>query len=183
MVCWSLAVARSVCDGVVLVLPAEGEVPDEAWDADSVVRGGYSRSDSVRSGLKAVPAEATEIVVHDGARPLAPPDLWSAVIGAVRSGAAAAIPACPVTDTIKQLGACGPVTLDREALVAVQTPQAFRAEVLRQAHARAQDTTDDAALVEALGCTVALVEGQAANLKITTRTDLLMASALIGGGA
>ena len=125
----SVAVARSVSDGVVIVAPPQDAAREGA------VAGGATRSDSVRAGLAAVPEDATIIVVHDAARPLASVELYRRAIDAVHSGADAAIPGIPVTDTIKVV-ADGVVvsTPDRSALVAVQTPQAFRAGVLRAAH-------------------------------------------------
>lgn len=177
---WSLDAARRACSGVVLVLPADDVDAAPSWDADLVVAGGISRSDSVRAGLAAVPPGAEVIAVHDAARPLAGAAIWARAIDAVRRGADGAIPVVGVTDTIKSVGADGvPVTLDRSGLVAVQTPQTFRAEVLRSAHRRGGDATDDAALVEAGGGTVVLVPGHSRNLKITHPDDLLVAAALL----
>jgi 2-C-methyl-D-erythritol 4-phosphate cytidylyltransferase len=175
---WSLDAARLACEGVVLVVPPSH---DRAWDADRIVIGGTTRSASVRAGLAAVPADAAVIVVHDAARPLARLELWRSVIEAVVAGADAAIPGTPVTDTVKVVGPDGQLsTLDRSSLVAVQTPQAFRAEILRKAHAGGDDSTDDAALVEAAGGTVVLVDGPVDNIKVTTRSDLITAEALMG---
>jgi 2-C-methyl-D-erythritol 4-phosphate cytidylyltransferase len=174
---WSLETARQVCDGVVLVVPAGST--EGPWDADEVVGGGATRSQSVRAGLAAVPDTAEIIAVHDAARPLARAALWQAVLDAVVAGADGAIPAAPVTDTVKEIGSDGRlVTLDRSRLVTVQTPQAFRAEVLRRAHLAATDATDDASLVEAAGGLVVLVDGPADNLKVTSPPDLVMAAAL-----
>ena len=179
---WSLESARAACDGVVLVLPAERlEGAGRDWDADSFVVGGATRSDSVRAGLAAVPDDADIVAVHDAARPLAPVELWRRVIDAVTGGADAAVPAATVTDTVKEVGLDGHlVTLDRSRLVAVQTPQAFRADVLRAAHRGCPEATDDAALVEAAGGGVVLVEGPPGNLKVTSPTDLVVAAALAG---
>lgn len=153
----------------------------EPWNADYVVPGGLSRSQSVRSGLDRVPASAEVIVVHDAARPLARLELWQAVIGALADGADAAIPAAPVTDTVKEVGPAGRLTtLDRSALVTVQTPQAFRASTLRDAHRSDSEATDDAALVEAAGGRVVLVPGPGENIKITCAEDLHLAAALLG---
>jgi 2-C-methyl-D-erythritol 4-phosphate cytidylyltransferase len=118
---WSLASARQACEGIVLVLPAgKAADPSHRWDADVVVSGGASRSASVRAGLAGVPAYADIVAVHDAARPLARLDLWRSVIEAVAAGADAAIPATPVTDTVKEVGPGGRlVTLDRARLVAV----------------------------------------------------------------
>jgi 2-C-methyl-D-erythritol 4-phosphate cytidylyltransferase len=129
--------------------------------------------------LAAVPASAGVIAVHDAARPLARLPLWRAVLEAVQAGADGAIPAAPVTDTVKEVGADGQlVTLDRTRLVVVQTPQAFRAAVLRRAHLSGADASDDAALVEAVGGRVVLVAGAAENVKVTNPSDLVVITAL-----
>jgi 2-C-methyl-D-erythritol 4-phosphate cytidylyltransferase len=179
---WSLGSARQACEGIVLVLPAQHiSEHARAWDAEVVVPGGTSRSESVRAGLAAVPDHADIVAVHDAARPLARLPLWQSVIGAVAAGADAAIPATAVTDTVKEVGPDGHlVTLDRSRLVAVQTPQAFRAEVLRRVHSEGKDATDDAALVEASGGRVVVVEGPADNIKVTSPADLVVAAALAG---
>jgi 2-C-methyl-D-erythritol 4-phosphate cytidylyltransferase len=171
---WSVGTARSACEAVVVVLP-----PGEDWDGPPVaaaVVGGATRSDSVRAGLAAVPEGAEIVLVHDAARPLASHALFAAVIDAVRAGADGAVPAVPVPDTIKRVEDGKVVaTLDREGLVAVQTPQAFRADVLRAALAGGAQATDEAALVEAAGGKVVVVPGDPLNLKITTPHDLARA--------
>lgn len=170
---WSLASARASCDGTVLVLPPGTE-------GGTGVAGGATRSASVRAGLAAVPAGAGIVVVHDAARPLAPLAVWARVIDAVRAGADAAVPVLPVSDTVKRVAGTAVIeTLDRRTLVAVQTPQAFRAEALRAAHTGLADATDDAALVEAMGGTVVTVAGDPRNLKLTRPEDLVVARALI----
>jgi 2-C-methyl-D-erythritol 4-phosphate cytidylyltransferase len=118
-------------------------------------------------------------VIPQGARPLAGADLFARVVGAVRDGADAAVPAVEVTDTLRHRSG-GPV--DRKGLVAVQTPQAFRAAALRRAHAAEPEATDDASLVEAAGGKVVVVEGSPANLKITRPIDLAIAEALLRFG-
>jgi 2-C-methyl-D-erythritol 4-phosphate cytidylyltransferase len=160
--------ARRASDGVVVVVPAA----DVAIEGG--VAGGASRSESVRNGLEAVPLEATIVCVHDAARPLASDELFAAVVAAVRAGADAAVPAVPVTDTIKVVDGSGAVvaTPERASLVAVQTPQAFRASALRRAHAGGAEGTDDAALVEAAGGRVVTVPGEPWNAKITHPDDL-----------
>jgi len=174
----SVATARDVCDGVVVVLP-EGDVL-AVPEADVTVPGGETRSASVRAGLAAVPLDADVIVVHDAARPLAGADLWHAAIDAIRRGADAALCAVPVTDTVKRVdGERVVATVDRGELVAVQTPQAFRAAILRRAHDGGRDATDDGALVEAAGGTVVVVPGSPANLKITHPHDVVIAEALL----
>ena len=164
-------VARAASAGVVVVVPPEDAVRERG------VAGGATRSESVRAGLAEVPADATIICVHDAARPLASRALFQAVIDAVRAGADGAVPAVPVADTIKFVDAGGLVidTPDRSRLVAVQTPQAFRADVLRRAHTDAVDGTDDAALVERMGAAVVTVPGESWNRKITDAEDLAWA--------
>ena len=97
------------------------------------------------------------------------------MLAAVDAGADAAVPAVPVTDTLRDVDGG---TVDRQRVVAVQTPQAFRAAALRDAHAGSPDGTDDASLVEAAGGRVVVVEGDPANIKITTRVDLALAEVL-----
>ena len=171
---WSRDVAHSVGSGVVVVVPAE------AATAEGGVVGGATRSESVRRGLAAVPSEATIICVHDAARPFASEHLYREVIAAVVNGVDGAVPALPVTDTIKQVNAQGMVldTPDRASLVAVQTPQAFRAAVLRAAHESGNEGTDDASLVERVGGKVVVVNGEAINRKLTTPEDLEWARAM-----
>ena len=174
---WSVAVARESSDGVVVVLP-----PDVA-EQEGGVAGGASRSESVRRGLAAVARNATIICVHDAARPFANEDDFRRVIEAVVGGADGAVPAIPVADTIKVVDDTGQVmrTPPRGSLRAVQTPQAFRAEMLRRAHAARGESTDDAALVEAQGGRVMVVDGDILNRKITTRDDLEWARAQQSG--
>jgi 2-C-methyl-D-erythritol 4-phosphate cytidylyltransferase len=177
---WSVAAARDACDGVVVVVPAD-RVAGES-EVGGAVAGGATRSASVRAGLAAVPADAEIVVVHDAARPLAGADLFRRTVAAVRAGADAAIPGVPVTDTVKQVDDGRVVaTVDRSRLVAVQTPQAFRASVLRRAHDAEPEpeATDDAALVEALGGRVVVVAGDPRNLKLTSPDDLVVARALL----
>jgi len=121
-----------------------------------------------------VPEDAEIVVVHDAARPRATPDLTAAVIGAVRQGADAAVPGLVPADTIKVVDEGGWVeaTPDRDRLRAIQTPQAFSAGALRAAHAGGGEATDDAALVEATGGRVMVIEGESDNVKVTTRADL-----------
>jgi len=175
---WSLAAAAATCNGVVAVVPADrlGDAPPGA------VAGGPTRSASVRAGLAAVPDDAEIVVVHDAARPLAGAELFHRTVAAVRAGADAAVPGVPVTDTVKRVeGGRVVETVDRSRLVAVQTPQAFRAAMLRRAHAGAHEATDDAGLVEGLGGTVVVVEGDPRNLKLTSPDDLVVARALLAG--
>ena len=183
---WAVGASARWSQGVVVVLPAEQAAGEAAWrpshlDHDDagrvvVVAGGVLRSDSVRLGLARVPADAQIVLVHDGARPLAGDGVFERVICAVRDGADAAVPVIELTDTIRHRDGG---TVDRRELVAVQTPQAFSAGVLRAAHAGEADATDDATLVEAAGGTVVTVEGDPHNLKVTAPDDLTVAQALL----
>lgn len=148
------------------------------------VAGGATRAESVALALRAV---ATELVaVHDAARPLLDPALVAALVAALdaRPDAAGAIAATPVADTIKRAADDGrtiAATEPREGLWAAQTPQLFRTEVLRRAHAEpgAGTATDDAMVVEATGGRVLLEPAPAENLKVTTPADLRLAEAVL----
>jgi len=173
---WSMSTARDASDGVVLVVPEADVIIEDG------VAGGRTRSESVRNGLAAVPADATIICVHDAARPFASAGLYAQVINAVAQGAACAVPGIEVIDTIKVVDSAGTVvsTPDRASLRAVQTPQAFRAHILREAHAAQGESTDDAMLVESMGQRVVVVVGHADNRKITVPADLEWARAKVG---
>ena len=148
------------------------------------VSGRETRQGSVRSGLEAVaPLNPGIILVHDAARPFASPALVARAIAAAAESAAA-VPAMPVSDTVKQVDDTGRVaaTLDRSRLVTVQTPQAFAFPPLLDAHRRAaaagrDDFTDDAALAEWAGMAVAVFAGERANVKLTTADDVARAEA------
>jgi 2-C-methyl-D-erythritol 4-phosphate cytidylyltransferase len=172
---WSVAAARTVADGVVLVIPSDG-VDDPEPAVDVVVAGGATRSASVRAGLAAVPDDAEVVLVHDAARPLATHDLFRAVVDAVLAGADAVVPVTPVVDTITD--AAG-IPVDRDALRAVQTPQGFSARALRTVHAGHPESTDDATLVVAAGGRLRQIHGERWNLKITEPDDLLVAGSLL----
>jgi 2-C-methyl-D-erythritol 4-phosphate cytidylyltransferase len=142
----------------------------------TVVQGGGMRQDSVWLALQAVPRDADIIVVHDAVRPLITRGLIDAVVAAVAESGAA-ICALPITETIKRVHQdVVQTTLDRSELWAVQTPQAFRAALLREAHEKARRDgvvgTDDAMLAERLGHQVRVVRGLVENVKITTPEDL-----------
>ena len=183
----SVATALRCTAGVVLVVPATdvGREQSRAADARVVVAGGRTRTASVRAGLAAVPRSGLLVCVHDAARPFASDDVFRRVVDAVRAGVDGAVPGVPVTDTIKRVDADRAVveTPPRASLVAVQTPQCFRADVLRRAHSGGADGTDDASLVEAIGGRVVVVEGDARNRKITHPEDLDWARGLaVGAG-
>ncbi len=173
----SVAGARSIADGVVVVVPAERRDVDAVTFTDAVVvPGGATRSASVRAGLAATPTSATHILVHDAARPLAPPTLYRDVVEALGDGADAVVPVVPVTDTICDTDGRA---VDRTALRAVQTPQGFKASVLRSVHEDEPEATDDISLVRAAGGKVRVVDGSARNRKITEPEDLIAARAVL----
>lgn len=139
------------------------------------VTGGPRRQDSVAAGLAAIPESCQYVLVHDAARPAVSTELVTSVRERLKLGDVdGVIPALPVTDTIKRLEAGLVVeTLDRSSLVTVQTPQAFRADALRQAHAQIrEDVTDDASMLEKAGMSVSTVAGDERNLKVTYPNDL-----------
>jgi 2-C-methyl-D-erythritol 4-phosphate cytidylyltransferase len=176
----SVRAARSVAQHVVLVVPPNYQGNGEG--ADVVVVGGSTRAASVRAGLEEC-GDADVIVVHDAARPLATPALFSSVVDAVHAGADGAVPGLAISDTVKRIRPDGDVTVvvateARDELFTVQTPQAFARDALTRAHANGLDATDDAALVEAMGGRVVVVPGEIENVKITVPGDLAMASSI-----
>ena len=165
-------------DAIVVVAPPEWEEPaillaEElgASKVSSCVTGGETRTASVRAGLAEVPEDAAVVLVHDAARPVLPDQVVQRVIGALGEGYDGAVPALPLTDTVKRVrDGVVTETLARDELVAVQTPQGFVAPVLRAVlHG---DGPDCASLVEANGGRVRVVEGDERLLKVTTRADL-----------
>jgi 2-C-methyl-D-erythritol 4-phosphate cytidylyltransferase len=176
--------SSGLVDGIVVAVPADRT--DEAKliiGADAtVVAGGSTRTESVRRALEAVGA-AELVLVHDAARALTPPAMIARVVGALRDGHEAVVPALPVADTIKAVDANGVViaTPERAGLRAVQTPQGFAADLLRRAYQRSEsaEATDDAAMVENLGAQVFVVDGDPLAFKITTELDLVLAEAVL----
>jgi len=148
----------------------------------AIVAGGRSRAESVLHGLNAVPADCEIVAVHDGARPLVSVDEIERIIEKARETGAACLVGA-VTDTIKSIrGDEIAATLDRNKLRRALTPQAFKTDVLKRAFEVAElneTITDDSYLVEKLGHPVAFVEGNASNIKITDRRDMLLAEALM----
>lgn len=142
----------------------------------AVVPGGRERGESVSLALAEIPAEAELVLVHDAARPLVSAELVKRVLDPLEEGWDAVVPALPVSDTIKRIeGERVVETLERRSLVAVQTPQAFRAQALRAAYAAKHDeATDCAALIEARGGRVCWVEGERRLHKVTTSDDLAL---------
>lgn len=195
------AALASGCEAVVAVVPASllAEARALLGPDVPVIVGGAERQDSVDAGLGALPAEVDVVLVHDAARCLTPPAVFTRVADAVRGGCVGVVPALPVTDTVKQVApeedrsgaahASGAGTElvvgtpDRSVLRAVQTPQGFRREVLERAHATARSAgssaTDDALLLERLGLPVVVVPGDERAFKVTRPLDLLLARALV----
>ena len=152
--------------------------PVTAAAALAVVPGGLTRRESVAACLAALPDDAEVVLVHDAARPLVPEAVVRRVLGELANGAEAVVPAVRVADTVKEVTAGHVVrTVDRSALRAVQTPQGFRRAVLARAHAdwRGPEPSDDAAMIEALGVPVRVVDGAAEGFKITGPLDLRLA--------
>jgi 2-C-methyl-D-erythritol 4-phosphate cytidylyltransferase len=180
----AVAAATAASDGVVVVVR-----PEDA-DCEQAIPGGATRAASVRAGLAAVPDDAAVVCVHDAARPFADTAVFAAVIAAVRGGADGAVPGVAVTDTVKVVadvinGVRDVVsTPARSSLVAVQTPQAFDAAVLRRVHDTDAhgEATDDASMVEATGGRVVVVAGDPLYRKITTPEDLAWARGIVTDG-
>ena len=174
-------------DAIVLVAPPGWEEPaillaEElgCGKVNSCVAGGATRTQSVRNGVAEVPPDAAVALVHDAARPLVTDDVIARVLGALNEGWDGAIPVLSVADTIKRVEGDRVVgTIDRSELRAVQTPQAFVADVLRHALARDGDWTDCAAAVEAAGGRVKVVDGDPRLLKVTDASDLERVAALL----
>lgn len=179
----SVAAAASVADGVVAVVPG-GLAPPGLPQVEGklmIAPGGEHRAASVRSGLVAVPDDAKIIVVADAAHPLASPALFAAVVDAVRGGAGGALPGLPLTEVIARVDAHGTRVggVPREGHVLVQMPHAFRADLLRAAHASGEDGVEDSTMVAALGARVVVVPGDPMNLHVTTPHELELARRLV----
>lgn len=190
-------VASEAIGPVVLVVGAEHL--DEASAAlqraglavSAVVAGGDSRQESVRMGLAACPVDAEVVAVHDAARPLVSARLVARTVAALVDPWVAVAPGLPVVDTMKLVEASAPAdgggrvlrTVARSDVWSVQTPQVFSAAALRAVHARpAGEVTDDLMLIEREGGDVRLIEGDPRNFKITYRSDLAIAEALLAVG-
>jgi len=180
------AVAAASVTGVIVVAPPGFEDPVreavERFGVEAVVAGGGTRQASVVAGLSAVGADAERILCHDAARPLASSDLFTRTLEALE-GWDGVVPVLRVVDTVKRVqdGAIEG-TEPRDRLALAQTPQAFLAAALRDAHDRAAADgfhgSDDALLLERAGYRVRAIEGERTNLKITTADDVRLAEAL-----
>jgi 2-C-methyl-D-erythritol 4-phosphate cytidylyltransferase len=180
--------ASTACDGMVVVLPSAHL---ERWTAPAgvvVVTGGATRAQSVRAGLAAVPARAAVVVVADAAHPLATPALYRRVVDTVLAGADAAIPGHRLSEVVKEITMTETATtgtvveagrsLQRETHRLIQTPHAFAAGWLRDAHANATEAVEDSEMVAAAGARVIVVDGEPANIHVTTREELVLANLL-----
>ncbi|RST22863.1 2-C-methyl-D-erythritol 4-phosphate cytidylyltransferase [Streptomyces sp. WAC04770] len=195
----AMAASRAV-SLVVVVAPPDGapevkHLLDEHSLPDHtdylVVPGGDTRQESVGLGLDALPEDVSVVLVHDAARPLVPVETVDSVVGAVRNGARAVVPALPLADTVKEVepavvpGEPEPVlaTPVRARLRAVQTPQGFDRDTLVRAHAEValdgEGATDDAGMVERLGEPVVVVPGHEEAFKVTRPLDLVLAEAVL----
>lgn len=149
-----------------------------------LVEGGEKRQNSVYNALEKIEADTDLVVIHDSVRPFVTEDILMEAI-AQASAHKASVVAIPITDTVKEAKLHGFVkrTLRRENLWSVQTPQVFDYELILRAHKRAREEnfigTDDASLVERIGCSVKVVEGSPDNIKITTAEDLIIAEAIL----
>ena len=148
-----------------------------------IADGGATRFHSVQSGLSLVDAPEALVAVHDGVRPFVSPEVISRCYAEAEAHGAV-VPVIPVVETVRQLVGEGSITVPRDAYRLVQTPQTFRATLLRRAYEQPyRDAfTDDASVVEALGCAVTLVDGNRENIKLTTPFDLIVAKALVDSG-
>lgn len=174
-------------DSIVIAAPPGWEEPAillaeqlGAGKVSAVVAGGATRAESVRLGVAEVPGDAAVILVHDAARPILDEGVIERVLAPLSEGWDGVVPALPVPDTVKRVSGDEVVeTLDRSELVAVQTPQAFLADVLRRA-VEGGEASDCAALVERAGGRVKWVEGDQRLVKVTTREDLALVEGWLG---
>jgi len=187
MLHWSVDALRAVSEVDEIVVALPGEYLHEAPPGTLGVAGGETRSQSVQAALAAT-GEGDPVIVHDAARPLAPPELFRLALAEVsRPGVDAVVAAAPVSDTIKEAASDGRTvarTLDRSRLWAVQTPQVFRRSALEAALAQSvpEDlaaATDDAWLIEQAGGSVRVLPWTAPNIKVTTQLDLRLAELLL----
>jgi len=168
-------------DAIVVAVPAGWEEPAIVLAEElvtskvaAVIAGGVTRAHSVRAALAEVPEDALVVLVHDAARPLIDDAVIERVLLPLSEGVDGVVPGLPIADTVKRVELSLVVeTVDRTALVTVQTPQAFRASALRSAYdGSIEGATDCASLVEACGGSIRVVEGEPRLLKITTPADL-----------
>lgn len=188
LIYYSLDSFYGKADETVLVLPAQdigpwGEKIKKRYGNLEIVAGGKHRQDSVRNAVGVLANKLGVVFIHDVARPFLNKSLLDRLLsGAEKYGAC--VPFLPVRDTIKETEGCFvKTTLKRENIVQIQTPQAFRADILRKAYKKAYEErfygSDDAVLVERLGVKVCLVEGEQHNIKITYPFDVELAKTIL----
>jgi 2-C-methyl-D-erythritol 4-phosphate cytidylyltransferase len=170
--------ALATCQRVLVVLQ-----PGTPWDGrpvDAVVDGGADRGASVRNALRAIPATEATVLVHQAANPLASPELIRALLGAIEAGASAAVPGLRPADLVRRVvdGRLADV-VGRDELVLVQTPAAFRLDVLRAAHVSGVEALEDTERVSAIGEEVRVVPGDPRNIHVATPEDLEVVTALL----
>ncbi|MDE2462471.1 MAG: bifunctional 2-C-methyl-D-erythritol 4-phosphate cytidylyltransferase/2-C-methyl-D-erythritol 2,4-cyclodiphosphate synthase [Alphaproteobacteria bacterium] len=179
-----------VADGLIQVVVGPDHLENYAaatagLDLPMPVLGGATRQDSVRSGLESLSAKAPDFVlIHDAARPLVTHALVLRVLAALEKGVDAAIPMVAMADTLRRQNADGSWSLvPRDGIWRAQTPQGFRFAEILKAHRefKSQSVTDDMALAEAAGLSIARVDGEETNMKITTQDDLAHAERLLAG--
>jgi len=193
LLAWTLAAAEASrqISWIGIILQPEDQSDISAIAAESsltkpveMIRGGDTRQQSVYNGLQALPATAVAVLIHDGARCLATPELFDRCATALEQWDAL-IAAIPVKDTIKVVDKTGVIqdTPDRQQLWAAQTPQGFNTELLQRCHAEGKrngwEVTDDAALLEKCDIPVRIVQGEETNLKVTTPVDLAIAEFIL----
>ena len=167
-------------DSIVVAAPPDWEEPvillAEELGCGKVVAavpGGETRAASVRAGLGEVPDDAAVVLVHDAARPVLPEEVIERLLTALNEGWDGVVPGLPIADTVKRVEGDQVVeTVDRDALVVAQTPQAFVWRVLRDAATTGENATDCAALIEARGGRVKVVPGDPRLIKVTEPEDL-----------
>jgi 2-C-methyl-D-erythritol 4-phosphate cytidylyltransferase len=176
----SLQATSSVCEGVVLVLP-QG-CPWDGEPVSAVTGGGETRIESARRGLEKIPFHARIILIHDAAHPLASPALFQALLEALRDESVdAAFPVLPTVDTVVRLRDGDVVeTIPRYGLVTVQTPQGFKADVLRAIHRHGGDAADESVLAQRVGAKIRTVPGEIGNIHVTSEEDLSTITHLLG---
>jgi 2-C-methyl-D-erythritol 4-phosphate cytidylyltransferase len=193
LLAWTLAAAETSrqISWIGIILQPEDQSDIRAIAAESsltkpveMIRGGDTRQQSVYNGLQALPATSEAVLIHDGARCLATPELFDRCAIALKE-CKALIAAVPVKDTIKVVDKTGVIqdTPDRQQLWAAQTPQGFNTELLQRCHAEGKsqgwEVTDDAALLEKCDIPVRIVQGEETNLKVTTPVDLAIAEFIL----
>lgn len=195
VVCWAVRPLLETLSGeVVVVLPRDAleegagllnQHLEGSAGRVRVVSGGARRQDSVRAGLAALAGSVRAVVVHDGARPFASAGLVERVAGEAAAGRVV-VPALPAADTMKRVDGPRVVeTIERRAVVAVQTPQGFPLAVLETAHAgwpEGEEATDDAAMCERAGTPVTWLPGEALNRKLTGHEDWWWAERVVESG-